>query len=55
MVPETVHISDDLFSLELVVAVESLKYGKAMDGSGISAEMLKLPVFHDVLLKMINE
>jgi len=55
MVPDSVAISDKPFALdELQFALSKLKNGKAMDGAGVSAEMLKLPALHKPVLDVIN-
>jgi hypothetical protein len=55
MVPESVVISEEPFTLdELQFALGKLKNGKAMDGAGVSAELLKLPALHAPVLDVIN-
>ena len=55
MVPDSVVIGDAPFTPdELSCALSRLKNGKAVDGTGMSAEILKLPLLRPLLLSLIN-
>jgi len=56
MVPESIDIEDGpIQAEELAIAANQLKSGKASDLSGMSAEVLKLPMLAAVLLTIINK